>query len=44
MEEKVGWVEDLDEEEVRVCWFGDLKKEIMEHCDEIMGQEEVEVS
>ena len=37
MEEKVGWVEDLNEEDVGGCWVGDLKEEVMEHCDEMMG-------
>ena len=36
-------VEDLDEEDIRVGWVGDLKEEVMEHCDEMIGQE-VEVS
>ena len=44
MEEKVGWVENLDEDDVRVGWVGDLKKGVMEHCDEMMGKEEVEVN
>ena len=28
--EKVGWIEDLDEEDVRVIWVGDLKVKVME--------------
>ena len=30
MEEKVGWVEDLNEDDVRVDRIGDLKKRVME--------------
>ena len=34
----------LNEDDVRVGWVGDLKKGVMKHCDEMMRQEEVEVS
>ena len=43
MEERVGWVEDLDEEDVKLGWVSDLKEGVMEHCDEMMEQDEVEV-
>ena len=44
MEGRVGWVEDLDEKDVKLGWVDDLKEWVMEHCHEMMGQEEVEVS
>ena len=34
----------MDEQDVKVGWVGDLKEGVMEHCDEMMEQEEVEVS